>query len=126
MLQFKKGDNILDNLQTVAMMYDFDETLSKGYMQDYSLIPLLGEDKNTFWNNVNKVGSQENMDGVLAYMFVIMQKARKNNMKIDVETLKEYGKEIEYFNGVLSWFDRINEYGKQIGLNIEHYKYQVV
>ena len=104
----------MDNLQTVAMMYDFDETLSKGYMQDYSLIPLLGEDKNTFWNNVNKVGSQENMDGVLAYMFVIMQKARKNNIKIDVETLKEYGKEIEYFNGVLSWFDRINEYGKQI------------
>ena len=111
----------MENLQTVAMMYDFDETLSKGYMQDYSLIPLLGEDKNTFWDKVNEVGHNENMDGVLAYMFVVMQKAREKNINIDVETLKEYGKEIEYFKGVQTWFNRINNYGKQIGLNIEHY-----
>ena len=28
---------------------------------------------------------------------------------------------IEYFEGVEGWFDRINEYGKKLGLEVEHY-----
>ena len=72
----------MENNRKVAFMYDFDETLSKGYMQDYSLIPLLGETKEVFWDKVNQVGKQENMDGVLAYLFVIMQKAKQKNISI--------------------------------------------
>lgn len=110
----------MDN-KTVAFMYDFDETLSKGYMQDYSLIPLLDEENKQFWENVNAVGKKENMDGVLAYLFVIMQKAKQKNISIDQQTLMSHGKSIEFFEGVEQWFDRINCYGKELGLNIEHY-----
>lgn len=33
----------------VALVYDFDETLSTTYMQDYVLIPELGMSPKTFW-----------------------------------------------------------------------------
>ena len=111
----------METNKTVAFMYDFDETLSKGYMQDYSLIPLLGEQKDVFWENVNAVGKSENMDGVLAYLYVIMQKANQKNIKMDSQTLMEYGKTIDFFDGVQNWFERINSYGKSLGLEIEHY-----
>lgn len=32
-----------------------------------------------------------------------------------------FGKNIEYFGGVDTWFDRINAYGAEIGVQIEHY-----
>jgi hypothetical protein len=111
----------METNKTVAFMYDFDETLSKGYMQDYSLIPLLGEQKDEFWTKVTAVGKNENMDGVLAYLYVIMQKANQKNIKIDSQTLMEYGKTIDFFDGVQTWFERINNYGKSLGLEIEHY-----
>ena len=31
------------------------------------------------------------------------------------------GENIELFPGVIDWFDRINEYGKNLGFEIEHY-----
>ena len=34
---------MVKNLTKVAFIYDFDETLSTTYMQDYILIPALGD-----------------------------------------------------------------------------------
>jgi hypothetical protein len=36
----------------VALVYDFDETLSTTYMQDYVLIPELGMSPKTFWKKL--------------------------------------------------------------------------
>ena len=33
----------------------------------------------------------------------------------------EKGKETRFFDGVEGWFDRINQYGAQESVNIEHY-----
>lgn len=38
----------------VALIYDFDETLSTGYMQDFSLIPALGMKPDRFWKMANQ------------------------------------------------------------------------
>ena len=37
----------------VALIYDFDETLSTTYMQDYILIPALGDKPDNFWKKAN-------------------------------------------------------------------------
>ena len=40
-------------MKKVAIMYDFDKTLSNKDMQEYSLIPSLGyDDPNDFWKEV--------------------------------------------------------------------------
>ena len=66
----------------VAFVYDFDETLSTTYMQDYFLIPELGMKPNDFWKEANKLRENNKMDQVLTYMYLIMdRKTRK--MKTD-------------------------------------------
>ena len=45
----------------------------------------------------------------------------EQNKKLDREYLQSMGKDIEFFPGVLEWFDRINKYGRELGLEIEHY-----
>lgn len=106
---------------TVAFMYDFDETLSHGYMQDHALIPLLGFSVGEFWDSVNEFGSKNNMDNVLAYMYKIMEEANKKNIDISKESLLELAQGIRYFDGVLTWFDRINAFAKENGIEVEHY-----
>ena len=34
---------------TVALIYDFDGTLSPGNMQEFGFIQAIGKDKNAFW-----------------------------------------------------------------------------
>lgn len=106
---------------TIAFMYDYDETLSHGYMQDHSLIPMLGYEVDEFWREINEFGKRMNMDNVLAYLYKILEIANKRNISITKQRMFELGKGIRYFEGVTTWFDRINEFGESLGLNIEHY-----
>lgn len=102
-------------------MYDFDETLSYGYMQDHSLIPLLGFNVGEFWESANEFGRKYNMDNVLAYMYKIAEEAKKKNVDISKERMFELAKGIRYYDGVLEWFDRIDAFAKELDIEIEHY-----
>lgn len=108
-------------MKKVAMMYDFDETLSAGYMQNYALIPLLNCDVDEFWRQTNEFGRLNNMDGTLAYLFKILEIAKEQNINISKEKLMQLGEPIVFYRGVEKWFDLINEFGKSLNLQIEHY-----
>ena len=60
------------------------------------------------------------MDSNLAYMYVMMDEAR-GRLIFNREKLQEYGKNVQLFQGVEDWFDRLNEYGCQRGITVEHY-----
>ena len=105
----------------VAFIYDFDETLSTTYMQDYLLIPMLGLKPETFWKKANAWSVENHADQVTGSMYYFTKIAREKNICLSPETLKACGKNIEYFEGVETWFDRINKYGKYLDLDIEHY-----
>ena len=45
----------------------------------------------------------------------------KNKAKVDPALLNECGRNIEFFPGVSTWFSRINEFGKEHGVKVEHY-----
>jgi len=105
----------------VAIMYDFDKTLCTMNMQEYSLLPLLHTTPLEFWSKVSSFSKEENMDPTLAYMYLLLDEAKKNNIKITKEFLFSLGKDIKLYQGVESYFDRINEYGKKLNLEIEHY-----
>ena len=52
----------------VALIYDFDKTLSPKDMQEYSFIPGLGMEPDAFWGLCRELSLRMNMDGILAYM----------------------------------------------------------
>ena len=105
----------------VALVYDFDETLSTTYMQDYLLIPKLGMKPETFWKKANAWSVENNADQVTGSMYYFTKVAHEKNICLSRQVLNECGKNIEYYAGVETWFDRINEYGKILDLDVEHY-----
>lgn len=112
---------IMAKATKVALIYDFDETLSITYMQDYVLIPTLGMKPQTFWDKANAWSRDHCADQVTGSMYYFTMTARKKGIRLTREFFCDAGKTIEYFDGVEEWFDRINEYGRERDLEIEHY-----
>jgi len=105
----------------VALMYDFDKTLCTKDMQEYGFIPAMGMSSTDFWNEVNDLTDREGMDNILAYMFKMVEKAKEKKVPITEDTFRKLGADVEYFDGVLTWFSRIDKYGQDMGVRIEHY-----
>jgi len=105
----------------IAIMYDFDKTLSTRDMQDFALIPSLGMKASDFWQTANDFGREQKMAGILAYMYTAIREARCHNNPLRRENLMAHGKSVEFFPGVDTWFLRINEYAKTQGAEVEHY-----
>ena len=106
-----------------ALIYDFDGTLARGNMQEVSFIPSIGMDIGAFWAEAEALTQAADADGILMYMQLMLRHARDNGAPIMCETLAEQGREVALFEGLkdLSWFDRMNAFGAQYGLDIEHY-----
>jgi phosphoserine phosphatase len=118
MKRCKKYDN---DWPIVAICYDFDKTLSPKDMQEFELIPKLGLDSKTFWKESNSIAFQNNMDKMLAYMYLIIKKANEVGQRLNVKDFKKMGAAVELFDGVDTWFQRINDYAASVCVNIEHY-----
>ena len=111
----------MDVKKRVAIMYDFDETLAPGNMQEYAFIPMLEMSPSEFWDMSSEVGKKYNMDHTLAYMYLSIKMVKEKKLKITKEAFYNQGQVISFFEGVETWFKRINEYGKSLGLEVEHY-----
>lgn len=105
----------------VALIYDFDNTLSTRDMQEFTFIPALGMEPSEFWNNSDNLAHSEQMDHILAYMFLMIKKAKEKGIVLSKDVLREMGSEVVFFDGVKEWFKRINAYGRNLGLEIRHY-----
>lgn len=111
----------MSSLPIVAIMYDFDRTLCTKDMQDYSFIPSLGMTESEFWQYANSLGQREHMDSILAYMYAMVKISKDKNIPLLRQNLVDMGKNVELFKGVEEWFDRITEFGRANGMQIEHY-----
>jgi hypothetical protein len=105
----------------VAFVYDFDETLSTTYMQDYFLIPELGMKPDDFWKEANSWSAQNGVDQITGSMYYFKKVAQNVGLRLTKENLACCGEFIVYYKGVKEWFERINKYGKYLDLDIEHY-----
>lgn len=105
----------------IALLYDFDKTLCTQDMQNYAFIPSLGMEPGAFWHEANSFGWQQEMDGILAYMYTMLRKCKELGIPLTRESLVEKGRSIELFPGVKEWFSRINAFGESQGVEIEHY-----
>jgi hypothetical protein len=105
----------------IAFLYDFDKTLCTTDMEDYAFIPSLGMTPVEFWREANGFGQRNHMDGILAYMYTMLQESSRKNLPLTRSELVEKGRSIVLFPGVEGWFSRINAYGAAQGVKIEHY-----
>ncbi len=105
----------------IAIMYDFDKTLCTRDMQEYTFIPSVGMSPDEFWRYTGEVASKETMDSILTYMYCMVEQARKTGNPLTRESLVACGKDIEYHKGVEGWFERINRYAEEAGVEVEHY-----
>ena len=105
----------------VALLYDFDKTLCTQDMQNYSFIPSLGMSPRDFWEETNEFVEKNQMDGILAYMYRMVQKSREKGIPLTRETLRQCGQDISFFPGVTDWFSRISRFGELLGIEVEHY-----
>ena len=105
----------------IAFLYDFDKTLCTTDMGDYAFIPSLGYTPAEFWGRANAFGWENRMDGLLAYMYTMIQECAAQNIKLDRAFLNHCGESIQLFPGVREWFARINAFGESLGVQVEHY-----
>ncbi|QIK70602.1 haloacid dehalogenase-like hydrolase [Erysipelothrix sp. HDW6C] len=104
----------------IAICYDFDKTLTPDDMQAQGFIQSVGYDVQDFWQEVNRMAEENDMDTNLAYMYKMVEEARGKHV-FDRKSMEDYGAKIELFPGVESWFDRVNKYGDIMGVDVEHY-----
>ncbi len=96
--------------KTIALVYDFDGTLSPKPMQEYTFLPQIGEDPKTFWTEVNKLTKEHEAEGLITYMHLMYKKAKEKGVEIKREDLVALGLNVELFPGVSEWFQMINDY----------------
>lgn len=113
--------NTNDDKPIVAICYDFDKTLSPTDMQAQGYIQSVNYDVNTFWQESNDLAKNNDMDQNLAYMYKMMDAARRNFIILNRDKLEEYGSKVSLFPGVENWFNNINDFAEEKGVLVEHY-----
>ncbi len=94
----------------LAIVYDFDGTLTPQPMQEYTVLPQLGISGEAFWAEVNAEVKRTGGDSILTYMRLLVEKIESNKAHLSREALRELASGIRYYPGVESWFERINDY----------------
>lgn len=111
----------MSDMPIFAIMYDFDRTLSPRDMQEYQFIPSLGMKASEFWEEANTFGDKNEMDKILSYMYTMIKKSAEQNIPLTRKRVVDCGKNIEFFKGVEDWFERMNRFGIENGVIVEHY-----
>lgn len=106
---------------TVALIYDFDGTLSPGNMQEYDFIPAVGRKNEEFWEDSTRMAQDQDGDTILAYLWKMIHEARHNGISLKRASFIQSGKKIGLYEGVKEWFSRINRYAARKEIRIEHY-----
>jgi hypothetical protein len=109
---------------TIAIVYDYDQTLSPSYMQDDVVFPAFGIDAKNFWRRCTELVRDGGYDSELAYMKVLL-----DTLGMDRPTnaeLKSLGEKLKFYKGLPEMFDEFRDgllTADQVahGIKVEHY-----
>ena len=105
----------------VALIYDFDGTLSPGNMQEFGFIQAVGKTVQEFWDMSDNIAITADSSNVLAYMKLMFDEAAKAGISLRRENFNRFGTDVKFFEGVREWFSLVNRYGQAHGIKVEHY-----
>ena len=110
-----------EDMPVLAICYDFDKTLSPDNMQAQGYLQAINyENQNEFWAESNAMADANEMDQTLAWMYMMLRKARGKEI-FRREMLEEYGAKVKLYPGVREWFERTRRYAAEKGIIVEHY-----
>ena len=109
---------------TIAIVYDYDQTLSPSYMQDEVIFPTFGINPTNFWKRCSELVRERSYDAELAYMKVLL-----DTMGMDRPTnteLKALGAKLNFYKGLPEMFEEFRNgllTTEQVtqGITVEHY-----
>jgi len=109
---------------TIALVYDYDQTLSPRYMQDDVLFPEFGIDPAQFWKKCNSLVHEQKWDGELAYMKCLLDYLGMDN--VTNAKLTELGHGLRFFPGLPELFEALPKAAlgpehEIAGIKVEHY-----
>jgi haloacid dehalogenase-like hydrolase len=111
--------------KTIALVYDFDGTLSPRPMQEYAFLPKIGADAAAFWTESNALARKTQADPLITYMHLLYKKAKERGVRIDRRDLVAQGRQVALYPGVEAWFEAIAGYVKSHtqshGVTLRHY-----
>lgn len=108
----------------IAIVYDFDHTLSPHYMQDHTILKHAGIDPQVFWPSCTELITEKGYDQELAYMKRLLEYDRIRSLSN--QDLFDMGGLLEFFHGVPECFGELNAMLKkpqyeEFGVRLEHY-----
>jgi len=109
---------------TIAIVYDYDQTLSPSYMQDEVIFPTFGIDGKSFWRRCSEFVREQGYDSELAYMKVLL-----DTLGMDRPTngeLRRLGAQLNFYKGLPEMFDDFRDNllsaeQRDQGISVEHY-----
>ncbi len=109
---------------TIALIFDYDQTLTPNYMQDEALFPAFGIDSGKFWKRCAVLVKEQGFDSELAYMKVLLDTLdfdRPSNA-----TLRELGAKLTYYPGLPQMFEEfakglLTSEDEALGIHVEYY-----
>ncbi len=125
LLSFRLTQSIMAIAQnTIALVFDYDQTLSPSYMQDDVLFPEFGINPEAFWKKCNTLVTDQEWDGELAYMQCLLDYLAMD--QISNARLSELGANMHFFPGVPEIFDALRtkclaEEHRALDITIEYY-----
>lgn len=97
----------------IAIVFDFDGTLTPQPMQEYTVLPRIGIEKGkTFWDAVAQEAVKTGGEEIVTYMRLMIEMSKREHYPVTPKVLKSLAKNINYYRGVKTFFKRIAEYVK--------------
>jgi 2-hydroxy-3-keto-5-methylthiopentenyl-1-phosphate phosphatase len=109
----------------IALVYDFDGTLTPQPMQEYTVLPEIGiKEGKKFWDAVRGEALKTGGEDIVTYMRLMIEMSQREHYPVTPQVLKSLAKNIDYYPGVKTFFKRINDYVKtqfRFGVKLRHY-----
>jgi len=111
----------------IALVYDFDGTLSPNNIQEDTIFRDYKIDKNKFWAKTNELVVKKGYERTLAYIKLLIQDAPFKKNPLTKSKMAKLADQIEYFEGVDKFFGVMNRFMNSIpevkkwGIRLEHY-----
>ncbi|MDD5281470.1 MAG: HAD family hydrolase [Candidatus Omnitrophica bacterium] len=108
----------------VAIIYDFDGTLTEKPMQEYTVLPKIGIPAKKFWDTVNEETKKTKGEQIVTYMRLMLKYADNKDIAIKPADFRKLAKNIKYYPGVEKFFERINKFVDSLSngkVELRHY-----